>query len=165
MEKLLCVNACFASFWPIVLMYPANALFWNLVSGWKNLKTPPLHSRLDSETAYFACWWCHRSTPRPLAFNLWTPGRLIPTAITMADYMLVFVLQKILSLLTRLVVECESQQQFDLIISPHKRFWFPCTSHFRLLVMFSFSFYCLFVYLCVCFVSLSPFLVNFKCHL
>ena len=44
--------------------------------------------------------------------------------------------------LTRLVVECESQQQFDLIIGPHKRFWFPCTSHFRLLlVVFGFSFF------------------------
>ena len=48
---------------------------------------------------------------------------------------------------TRLVVECESQQQFDLIIGPHKRFWFPCTSHFRLLlVVFGFFPYCLFVY-------------------
>ena len=50
-------------------------------------------------------------------------------------------------LLTLLVVECESQQQFDLIIGPHKRFWFPCTSHFHLLlVVFGFSVYCLFVY-------------------
>ena len=49
--------------------------------------------------------------------------------------------------LTRLVVECESQQQFDLITGPHKRFWFPCTSHFHLLlVVFGFSVYCLFVY-------------------
>ena len=49
--------------------------------------------------------------------------------------------------LTLLVVECESQQQFDLIIGPHKRFWFPCTSHFRhLLAVFGFSVYCLFVY-------------------
>ena len=48
---------------------------------------------------------------------------------------------------TCLVVECESQQQFDLIIGPHKQFWFPCTSHFRLLlVVFGFSFYCPFVY-------------------
>ena len=44
------------------------------------------------------------------------------------------------------------------------------TSHFRLLlVLFGFSFYCLFVYsaqvLCACFISSSPFLVNFKCHL
>ena len=49
--------------------------------------------------------------------------------------------------LTRLVVECESQQQFDLIIGPHKRFWFPCTRRFHLLLaVFSFSVYCLFVY-------------------
>ena len=37
--------------------------------------------------------------------------------------------------LTHLVVECESQQQFDLINGPHERFWFPCTSHFHLLLM------------------------------
>ena len=64
----------------------------------------------------------------------------------MADYMLVYVLQKILSI-SRLVVERESQQQFDLIIGPHKLFLFPCTSHFRLLlVVIGYSFYCLFVY-------------------
>ena len=49
--------------------------------------------------------------------------------------------------LTHFVVESVSQQQFDLIIAPHKRFWCPCTSHFHLLlVVFSFSVYCLFVY-------------------
>ena len=49
--------------------------------------------------------------------------------------------------LTRLVVECEPQQQFGLINGPHKRFWLPCTSHFRLLLgVFSFSVDCLFVY-------------------
>ena len=47
--------------------------------------------------------------------------------------------------LTCLVVECESQQQFGLITGPHRRFWFPCTSHFHLLlVVFGFSVYCLF---------------------
>ena len=44
---------------------------------------------------------------------------------TTADYMLVFMLHKILSLSCNLhafhVVECESQQQFDLITSPHKK--------------------------------------------
>ena len=35
--------------------------------------------------------------------------------------------------LTCLVVECELQQQFNLIIGPHKRFWSPSTSHFHLL--------------------------------
>ena len=74
------------------------------------------------------------------------------------------------SQLTCLVVKCKSQQQFDLINGPHKRFWFPCTSHFHLLfVVFGFSVYCLFVYsmqaLCACSVSSFPFLVNFKCHL
>ena len=42
--------------------------------------------------------------------------------------------------LTRIVVECELHQQYDLINSPRKRFWFPCTSHFcLLLVVFGFS--------------------------
>ena len=44
------------------------------------------------------------------------------------------------------------------------------TSHFcLLLILFGFSFYCLFVYstqaLCACSISSSPFLVNFKRHL
>ena len=108
---------------------------------------PHLRSRLDSKSTYFVYWWCHHPAPWPLAFNLLTPRRLITTTTTtVADYMLVFVLQKILSL-TCLVVKCKSQQQFDLITGPHKRFWFPCTSHFRLLfLVFSFSFYCLCVY-------------------
>ena len=71
---------------------PVNTLFWNLVSGWKNLKT--LCSGVDSESAYFAYRWRHRPTHRPLAFKLWTPCHLITTI--MVDYMLVFVLQKIL---------------------------------------------------------------------
>ena len=54
----------------IVHMDPVNALCWNLVSGWKNLKTPPLRSRVDGESAYFAYLWLHRPTPRPLAFDL-----------------------------------------------------------------------------------------------
>ena len=73
--------------------------------------------------------------------------------------------------LTCLVVECESQQQLGLIIDPHRCFWFPCTSHFHLLLLvFGFSFYCVFVNcaqaLCACAVSSSsPVLVNFKRHL
>ena len=56
--------------------------------------------------------------------------------------------------LTLLVVECESQQQFDLINGPHKWFWCPCTSYCcLLLVVFGFT------------VSSSPSLVNFKCPL
>ena len=69
-----------------------------------------------------------------------------------------------------IIVECESQQQFGLIIGPHKRFWFPCTSHFHLLlVVFGFSVYCLFVdsaqAYCASSVSSSLFLVNDKHHL
>ena len=56
----------------------------------------------------------------------------------------------------------------DLINDPNKRFWFLCTSHFHLLLVFGFSFYCLFVNstqaLCACSVSYSPFLANFKHH-
>ena len=95
METLLCVNASFASFWPISV----NAPFWNLVSGWKNPKTLPLCSLVYGESAYFAYQWRHRPAPRPLAFDLLHPRRLITTTTkTIADYMLVFVLQKILSL-------------------------------------------------------------------
>ena len=72
--------------------------------------------------------------------------------------------------LTHLVVECESQQQFDLIIGRHKRFWFPCTRRCRLLLLvFGFSVYCLFVYkvqaYCERSVCSSPPLVNLKCRL
>ena len=71
--------------------------------------------------------------------------------------------------LTPLVVECESQQQFDLINGPHKQFWFPCTSHFIffLLCSVSPSTVCLFTErkLSACSVSSSPFLVNVKRHL
>ena len=62
--------------------------------------------------------------------------------------------------LTHLVDECESQQQFDLISGPHKRFRFPCTSHFHLLVVFGFSFYCLFTaarFMCMLCVFFSVF--------
>ena len=56
-ETLLCVNAH---------VLHRFGLFWNLVSGWKNVKTPPLRSRVDSESTYFAYRWCHFSAPRPL---------------------------------------------------------------------------------------------------
>ena len=123
-NAFLCNCTCFALFWLIVQMdpvnaVPVNALFWNLVSGWKNPKMLPLRSHLDSESAYFAYWWRHHPIPRPLAFNLLPPQCLIiiimiiiiitTTTTTTVDYMLVFVLQKILSF-TRLVVESESQQ-------------------------------------------------------
>ena len=85
------------------------------------------HSHVDSESTYFP------PSPHPSTSDLWTPWHLIATTTTMVDYCLCF-LQR-----TRLVVECESQQQFDLIINPHKRFWFPCTSHFcfRILLLLS----------------------------
>ena len=96
--------------------------------------------------------------------DLWTLRHSISTTTTTtADYCLC----SCFLLLTRLVVECESQQQFDLIIDPHKWFWFPCTCHYCLhLVVFGFSI-CLYAAqaFCACSVSSSPFLVNFKRHL
>ena len=72
---------------------PVNALFWNLVSGWKNLKKLPLRSRVDSESAYFVC----RPHPSTSSLRPHSPATS-HTTTTMADCMLVFVLQKILSL-------------------------------------------------------------------
>ena len=54
-------------------------------------------ARVDSESAYSAHWWRHHPTPRPLAFHLLTPQCLLTTT-TMADYLLVSMLQKIMSL-------------------------------------------------------------------
>ena len=100
METLLCVNAHVLHHFGH--MDPVNALFWNLVSGCKNPKTLPLHSRVDGESTYFAYRWHHRPVPRLLAFDLLTPRRLITTTTTTTttttDYMLVFVQQKILRL-------------------------------------------------------------------
>ena len=87
-----------ALFWPIVHTDPENALFGQRVSGWRNPKTQPSHSHVDGESAYFPKRWRHHPTPPPLASDLWTQRRLIRTTTTMADYMLVFVPQKILSL-------------------------------------------------------------------
>ena len=127
---------------PIGHTDPVNALFWNLVSGWKNPKTLPSRSCVISKSAYFAIRWCHRPTHRPLAFNLLTLQRLITT--TMVDYMLVFMLQKISSLSGLL------GQNILLLCHHVERKWIldnrlP-TDHFRLLVVFGFSIYCLFVY-------------------
>ena len=66
----VCKRTCFASFWPIVHMDPVNALFWNLVSGWKNPKTLPWRSCVDSESAYFVYQWHHR--PKPSTSSLQT---------------------------------------------------------------------------------------------
>ena len=79
--------------------------------------------------------------------------------------MLVFLLQKILSLLVLLwqniMLLCHYAEQ--------KRIMDNCTSHFHLLVLFCFSFNCLFVYsvkaLCACSVSSPLFLMKFKRHL
>ena len=70
--------------------------FLKTVSGWRNPKTQPSCFHVDGESAYFPKRWRHCPTPRPLASDLWTPRRLITT--TMAAYIFVFVLQKILSL-------------------------------------------------------------------
>ena len=68
------------------------------------------HFPVYGKSSNFPKRWRHRPTPRPLAFDLWTPRRLITT--TMADYRLCSCFLQ----LTRLAVECESQQQFNLII-------------------------------------------------
>ena len=156
MEWLLCLNLCYH--WGPVNTVPVNALLWNRVSGWKNPKMLPLCSRVDGKSAYFAYWWRHCPTPWPLASDLWTLRRLITTTTTsMADYGLCSCFLQ----LTRLVVKHESQQQFSLIIGPHKRLWFPCTSHFHLLlVVFGFSVYCLFT-VCKLYVHVPSLLLCF----
>ena len=79
--------------------------------------------------------WRHCPTPWPLASDLWTLQCLITTTTTVADYCLCSCFLQ----LTCIVFECESQQQFDLIIASHKQFWFPCTSHFHLPLLCSVS--------------------------
>ena len=97
-NALLQKHTCIASFWPTVNTDPENTLFWKWVSGSKNQKMQPSCFCVDSESAYFPKRWRHRPTPRPLASDLWTPRHLITTTPTMADYMLMYVPQKILSL-------------------------------------------------------------------
>ena len=90
METLLCVN-------PHALLCFGRSSTRILVSwsqGGKIQKTLPSCSHVDGESAYFAYRWCHRPTPRPLAFEL-----LSVTASHNNNNMLVLVLQKILSLL------------------------------------------------------------------
>ena len=99
METLFCVNAHFASFRLIVHLDPVNALhvnalYWNLVSGWKKMQ-----KRCPCVLMWIANPHTLHPTPRPLAFDLLTLWRLITTTTTtVADYVLEFVLQKILSL-------------------------------------------------------------------
>ena len=112
------------------------------VSGWKKTKTLPLHFLVDNESAYLltSCLQpLNPATSHNNNNNKNNNGRLHACVCAAED------IEPFLQL-TCLVVECESQQQFDLINGPHKRFWFPCTSHFHLLlVVFGFSVYCLFV--------------------
>ena len=106
-------NTRVASFQPIVLMDPVNTLFWDLVSGWKHLKTLPLFSRVDVESAYFAYRWRHRPAPRPRAFHLWTPRcPITTTTAAVEDFVLVLVLQKISSL-SELVDDAEQRRIMD----------------------------------------------------
>ena len=157
METLLCLTHMF---WPIVQEDPVNALFWNLISGWKHSKTPPARVLMWTANLHtFAYRWRHRPTPRPLAFDLLTPRRLITTTTTMVDYMLAFVPQKILSLSGLL-----GQNSAPLPLHWAKKDYGQPTSRFRHLLAISFFFYCLFVYSVQ--VSSPLFLVNLvKCHL
>ena len=147
----VCKSMCLASFWPIVHMdpvnpAPVNTLFWNLVSGWKNPKCCPC---ILVWTAMYQ--WHHRPTPRPLAFD--PPRLIITTTTTMVDYMLVFVPQKILSLLGLL------GQNITLLC--HYPQWKRIMDNWI----------AIFVIFLFCSVSPStptspsPFLVNFKQHL
>ena len=117
--------------------------------------------KFESAALAFSFGQRHRPTPRPLAFDLLTPWRLI-TTITMADYMLVFVLQKILSLLgllgQNIMLLCHYAEQKRIMDNRIRHLILdPARS--------AFSFYCLFVYsvqaLCSCSVS-SPFLVTYR---
>ena len=146
-------------------MDPVNTLFWNLVSGWKNPKTPPLCSRVDGKSVYFLYRWRHRSTSSLRPLNPATSHNnsnnnnnnggqhacvgaaedIEPIRVTRAKYSAALLLrwaEKVYGWLTR---------------------------HFLLLLVFGLFFYCLFVYsmqaLCTCSISSSLFLVNFKRHL
>ena len=125
-----------ASFWPTVHTDPENALFWKRVSGWRNPKTQPSRFHVDGESAYFPKRWRHRPTSHNNNNNNNNGG--LHACICATEDISPF-LQ-----LTLLVVEWELQQQFSLINGPHKRLWFPCTSHFHLLLLVSgFCVYCL----------------------
>ena len=106
-----------ASFWPIVHTDPENTLFWNRVSGWRNLKTQP--SRFHTIAPPLDLWPLNPVTSHNNNNN---NGGLHARVLAAED------IQPFLQL-TLLVVECEWQQQFDLINGPHQRFRFLCTRH------------------------------------
>ena len=127
-----------ASFWPTVHTDPE-------ITATENLKTGLRVEKSENTALPFLCGRRIRilsetMTPSPHPSDLRTP-RHITTPTAMADDCLCLCFLQF----AHLVVECESQQQFDLIIDPYKRFWFPGTSHFRLPLVFGSSFYCLFV--------------------
>ena len=99
-NALLCKRIFFASFWPIAHTDPVNAatentLIWNRVSGWKNPKMLPLRFRVDSKSAYFTKQYTPPLDHLPPTSE---PLRRLITTTTKADYVLLFVPQKILSL-------------------------------------------------------------------
>ena len=115
-------RTCSALFRPIVHKDPVNAFFF-FKPGLRleNLKTLPLHSRVDGKSEYFG----YRPIPQPLAFDLLIPWHIITTT-TMVDYMLVFVPQKILSLLGQnIMLLCHYAEPKD---------YGQPTSHFHLLL-------------------------------
>ena len=135
-NALLRKRTTIAPFWSNVHMEPENTLFWNRVSGWRNPTTQPSCFHMDGESAYFPKRWRHRPAPRPLVSDLWTPRCL--TTTTTADDMLVFMLQKMLSLLAT-YMPC-SRAWVAAAVRPHHR-----STHLHLLlVVFSFSVYVLF---------------------
>ena len=80
-------------------MDPVNARFWNLVSGWKDPKTPSLRPRVDG--IRILCISMIPS-PHPSTSSLWPPNPARShnnNNNNNGGLLLVFVLQKILSLL------------------------------------------------------------------
>ena len=142
----------YISVWRTLCLPGRYSVFPTTNPGWTpGSKTLPLCSCVDSKSTYFAYWWRHRPTSRPLAFDLLTPC----CQQRMMDYMLVFVLQKILNRSGLL-----GQNYAPLTLRWAKKG--RPTSHFHLLrVVLGFSFHCLFVYsaqaLCTCSVASSPF--------
>ena len=101
-------------------------------------------------------------SPHPSTSPLWPLNPVTTTTTTMADYMLVFVPQKILSLSGLIGQNIYAPLPLCWV----KKDYGQPTSHFLLLLLLVF---CLFLYsvqaLCACSVSSSLFLVNFKRHL
>ena len=163
----MCKRTCFASFWPIVHMDPVNAmtinaLFWNLVSGWKNPKTSVIscllvwtanpHSLcIDDASLHSSTSSLQPLNPVMSHNNNDNNGELHAGVRAAED-----------------IEPNRFTRANILLLCYYAEDYGQPTSHFHLLlVVFGFSFYCLFVYSVqvLCGNRLSSFLVNFKRHL